>query len=157
MELIEIFGIVFMAIGFVLAVVEMLIPGFGAPGITGGIMMIAGVIMKAQTVAEGLLLATILVVALALALTLIVVFFKSKKIKYPLGLDSKVDAKDSFLGTDDMNYLVGKKGVATTSLRPAGKINVDGVELNVRSENYFIDKGTEVEIIRIQNGSVIVK
>lgn len=157
MELIEIFGIVFMAIGFVLAVVEMLIPGFGAPGITGGIMMIAGVIMKAQTVAEGLLLATILVVALALALTLIVVFFKSKKIKYPLGLDSKVDAKDSFLGTDDMNYLVGKKGVATTSLRPAGKINVDGVELNVRSESFFIDKGTEVEIIRIQNGSVIVK
>lgn len=157
MELIEIFGIVFMAIGFVLAVVEMFIPGFGAPGITGGIMMIAGVIMKAQTVAEGLLLATILVVALALALTLIVVFFKSKKIKYPLGLDSKVDAKDSFLGTDDMNYLVGKKGVATTSLRPAGKINVDGVELNVRSESFFIDKGTEVEIIRIQNGSVIVK
>lgn len=157
MELIEIFGIVFMAIGFVLAVVEMLIPGFGAPGITGGIMMIAGVIMKAQTVAEGLLLATILVVALALALTLIVVFFKSKKIKYPLGLDSKVDVKDSFLGTDDMNYLVGKKGVATTSLRPAGKINVDGVELNVRSESFFIDKGTEVEIIRIQNGSVIVK
>lgn len=157
MELIEIFGIVFMTIGFVLAVVEMLIPGFGAPGITGGIMMIAGVIMKAQTVAEGLLLATILVVALALALTLIVVFFKSKKIKYPLGLDSKVDAKDSFLGTDDMNYLVGKKGVATTSLRPAGKINVDGVELNVRSESFFIDKGTEVEIIRIQNGSVIVK
>lgn len=157
MELIQVIGIVLMALGFVLAIVEMLIPGFGLPGITGGVCMIAGVIMKAQSVEEGLTLATILLVALAAALTVIVVFFKSKKVKSPIGLDSEVSAKDSFLGTEDMNYLVGKSGITTTDLRPAGKMEIDGVEFDVRSENYFIDKGTKVEVIRIQNGSVIVK
>lgn len=146
-----------MVLGFVLMVVEMLIPGFGFPGIAGTILMIGGVVLKARTVGEGLTLATILVVALAAALTIIVVFFKSKKIKSPIGLDSQMSAKDSFLGTEDLNYLVGKKGIATTDLRPAGKMDIDGVELDVRSESFYIGKGTEVEIIRIQNGSVIVK
>lgn len=157
MELIEIIGIVLMALGFVLAVVEMLVPGFGFPGIAGGICITAGVIMKAQSVEEGLTLAAIVLVALAVAMTVIVVFFKSKKVRSPIGLDSKVSAKDSFLGTEDMNYLVGKSGFATTDLRPAGKMEIDGVEFDVRSESFFIEKGTKVEIIRIQNGSVIVK
>lgn len=157
MELLEIIGIVCMVLGFVLAVVEMLVPGFGFPGIAGGILMIAGVVLKAQTVSEGLTLATILIVALALSMTCIVVFFKSRKLKYPFGLESKVEARDTFLGTDDMDYLIGKKGVALTDLRPAGKIDIDGVEFDVRSESFFVEKGTKVEIIRIQNGSVIVK
>lgn len=157
MELIEIVGIVLMVLGFVLAVVEMLIPGFGFPGIAGGICMVAGVFMKARSVEEGLALATILLVALAVALTAIVVFFRSKKVKSPIGLDSEVSARDSFLGTEDMAYLVGKKGVTTTDLRPAGKISINGVEFDVRSESFFVEKGTDVEVIRIQNGSVIVK
>lgn len=157
METLEIIGIVLMILGFVLAVVEMLIPGFGVPGITGGISMIAGLIMKAGSIEEGLTLATILIVGLAAAMTVIVVFFKSKKVKSPIGLDSQVSAKDSFLGTDDLDYLVGKTGTAVTDLRPAGKMEINGVEFEVRSESFFIEKGTKVEVIRIQSGSVIVK
>lgn len=157
MGTIEIIGLALMIVGFILCVIEMLIPGFGVSGITGIVALIAGVCMKADSFSEGLTYTVIVVVGLAVAMTIILLTFRSRKIKSPLLLSKEMEGKDSFLSNDDLNYLVGKKGKVVTGLRPAGKIDINGVEFDVRSETQFIEKGTEVTIIRIQNGSIIVK
>lgn len=157
MEMIEVIGLILMIVGFILAVVEMCIPGFGIPGISGIICMVVGVVLKAGTLTEGLVCAGILLAALAIAMTIVVVIFHSKKLGSPIALKEEMKAENNFLSAEDMEYLLGRKGMTTTDLRPAGKVDIDGVEFDVRSETRYIEKGTEVTIIRIQSGNIIVK
>jgi membrane-bound serine protease (ClpP class) len=57
----------------------------------------------------------------------------------------------------EMESLVGKRGVATTLLRPAGNVEIDGKWVEAQSESEMIDAGTPVEVIRISGLKVIVK
>lgn len=157
MEVLEIIGIILMVVGFILAVVEMCLPGFGFPGITGTILMVVGILLKANTVTEGLIYGGILLVALAIAMTVVVVIFHSKKLGSPIALKEEMQAHDNFLTAEDMEYLLGKEGVTVTDLRPSGKIDIDGVVFDVRSETVYVEKGTKVQVIRVQNGNIIVK
>lgn len=154
---VEIIGIVLMCIGFILIVVEMLLPGFGLPGISGIVSAVAGIVMKSRSFDEGLTYAVILIVASAIAMTVIIVFFRSKKIKSPVRLDDEVSGEVNFIGAKDLEVLVGREGITVTDLRPAGKIDIDGVTFDVRSEGPFIEKGRRVKIERIQGGSLVVK
>ena len=47
---------ILLLLGIALIFVEFAIPGFGFPGISGIILIIAGVVLKARSVLEGLLL-----------------------------------------------------------------------------------------------------
>ena len=58
---------------------------------------------------------------------------------------------------DVVVYLIGKEGVASTALRPAGKCNIDGVEFDVRSDGRYIAKGSRIQIIRVQGNTLIIK
>ena len=47
------------------------------------------------------------------------------------------NTKNKTISKKDLNYLLGKRGAASTDLRPAGRVNFDGVEFNVISEGKF--------------------
>ena len=66
-------GIVLVVIGMILIVVEMLIPGFGAAGVSGGIALIAGLIIGSGNLTEAMFSLLIVVVLLAIIATLIVI------------------------------------------------------------------------------------
>ena len=51
---------------------------------------------------------------------------------------------------------IGKSGVTVTDLRPAGKISVDELVLDVISAGPFIEKGKPVKIIKVSNNSLMV-
>ena len=53
METIVIIGPLLLAIGFVLVGIEMLVPGFGAPGISGFICLVIGIVLTSKDI-EGL-------------------------------------------------------------------------------------------------------
>lgn len=157
MDGIMIFGIVLLIAGFVLVGTEMILPGFGLPGISGGICLIAGIIMTADSLESGLTITVIVVVLLALMFTVILALFHMKKVKPPIILQEELKADKGYLSTSDLDYLIGKAGQASTDLRPAGKCNIEGVEFDVRSEGKFVAKGQNVRIIRIQGNTLIIK
>ena len=43
-------GIILLVLGLILVFIEMLLPGFGAPGISGGICLIIGTMLAAKSV-----------------------------------------------------------------------------------------------------------
>lgn len=143
--------------GFILMGTEMVLPGFGAPGSTGSICLIAGIICTADTIEEGLTFTIIVVVILAVMLTVILALFHMKKLKSPIILQEEMDAEKGYLSTSDLEYLVGKEGITTTDLRPAGKCNFEGIEFDVRSEGRYIAKGSKVRISRISGNTLIIK
>lgn len=157
METITIIGLVFLVIGLILIGAEMVIPGFGLPGISGGICLVLGIFMASDSLEEGLTLTVILVVIIAVMLTCVIVFFHSKKIKPPIMLNEELRAENGFLNSNDLEYLIGKDGIASTDLRPEGKCDIDGVSFEVRSEGEYIKKGSSIKITRIQGSTLMVR
>lgn len=157
MSTLETVGLILIIIGLILVLVEMLLPGFGAPGISGGISLIIGVILFAKTLEQGLTLAIIVVVVIAVMMTIVVLFFHKGRDKSPIKLQEKMEAPEEFLNASDIQYLIGKKGVAVTDLRPAGKCDVDGITFDVRSEGNYITKDSKIQIIKIEGNILIVK
>ncbi|QGQ29426.1 NfeD family protein [Gimesia maris] len=52
---------------------------------------------------------------------------------------------------------VGMQGVTRSVLRPAGRVEIDGVWVDVISEGPFIPSGASVEIAHIQGNEVVVR
>lgn len=157
MEILEIIGIIILIAGFVLVGIEMVLPGFGAPGISGIICLIAGIFMTADTLEEGITTTVIVVVVLGVLLTVILGLLHYRKLKSPIILDEEMKTQDAFISTSDLDYLLHKEGVAVTDLRPAGKGDFEGIVLDVFSEGPYIEKGTGIIISQVSKNRLIVR
>lgn len=152
----EIIGIVLLIAGFVLAGIEMAVPGFGLPGISGIISLVLGIIFTADTVSEGIIMAIIVIVILGIMLAVAMTILGSKKVKSPMVLREDVKGEQGFLESSDLEYLVGKEGVAATDLRPAGKGNFEGIEFDILSGGSYIKKGQSIKISKVKDNKLIV-
>ena len=157
MEALTIIGIILLVAGFVLAAVELMMPGFGLPGISAIVCFIAGIFFIADTIEEGILITVVVIVVLGILVTIIMGLLAKRKLKPPIILDTDVKAEDSYLNSSDLEYLVHREGIAVTDLRPAGKGNFDGIDLDVSSDGSYIERGTPVVIDRISEKRLIVK
>jgi len=63
---------------------------------------------------------------------------------------------EGYSGSLGLEEMVGKSGVAITSLRPAGTALIEGQRVDVVTQGTFIDKDSEVTIIRIDGNRVVV-
>lgn len=156
MNVLEIIGIILLIAGFVLVGIEMAVPGFGLPGVSGIICFIAGILMTAKTVSTGIVMAIIIIVILGIMLAVTITVMGSKKMKPPFVLQEDVKGEQDFLSSSDLDYLVGKEGVAVTDLRPAGKGNFDGVDFDVLSEGKYILQGQKIKISKVRDNKLMV-
>ena len=152
----EIIGIVLLIGGFVLVGIEMAVPGFGLPGISGIISLVLGIIFTADSVSEGIIMAIIVIVLLGIMLAVAMTVLSSKKVKSPMVLREDVKGEQGFLESSDLEYLVGKEGIATTDLRPAGKGNFDGIEFDILSGGSYIKKGQNIVINKVKDNKLVV-
>ena len=155
MEAIQILGIVVLIIGIALIGVEFFMPGFGIPGVSGIICTVIGIILTGRDTSERIMVGVIAIIVIAIVLVVSIIVFNSKKIKSPIKLETDLQGKNLFIEEKDMEYLLGKKGVAITDLRPSGKGEFDGVKLDVITNGY-IAKGTNLTIIAIKNNKIFV-
>ncbi|MBR6428369.1 MAG: hypothetical protein IKS43_01765 [Clostridia bacterium] len=152
-------GLVLIVIGMILITVEMIIPGFGAAGISGGIALIAGLIIGSEGSLPGAMFSLLIVVVL-LAIIAILIFksaIRGKLSKSPVVLNTAIDAASTELTQKEAAELVGKTGRTLTSLRPSGIAMIDGRRMDVVSDAEFIDKDTEVVVIEVDGVKITVK
>ena len=76
--------------------------------------------------------------------------------KTPLVLKNRESSEEGYLSVEDMEFFVGKAGTSLTALRPAGSCDFDGVRLDVVTEGSFIEKDTEVKILRVEGRRIVV-
>lgn len=156
MDVVMIIGLILLIAGFVLAGIEMVVPGFGAPGICGIICLVAGVFLTADSVEAGIFITVVVIVILGILMTVIMGFLSQKKFKSPIVLDEDLKAGVP-INSSDLEYLIRKEGKASTDLKPAGKGNFEGIELDIFSEGPYIKKGTSIVISRINENRLMVK
>ncbi len=157
MDTLFILGLILFIAGFVLIAIEMVIPGFGAPGVSGIICLGAGVFLTADTVEEGAFITVIVLALLGIMMAVMLWLLSKGKLRSPIILEEEQKKDEGYISSGDLNYLLGKKGVADTDLRPTGVGNFDGVSIDVISEGKYISKGAALEIVKVSGSKLIVK
>ena len=151
-------GIILVVIGMILIVIEMLIPGFGAAGISGGIAVIAGLVIGSDSLTGAMF--SLLIIVVLLAVIAIVIFrsaLRGKLSRSPVVLNTAIEAGSTDRAGEDMQKLVGMTGTTLTMLRPSGIAEIEGRRVDVSSEAEFIDKGVKVEVVSVDGMRVLVK
>lgn len=152
----QILGIVLLVLAFVFIGIESVVPGFGAPGFLGICCLISGIALTSQTWGGALKLMAVLIVLMALFIVLILRLLSKGVIKSPIILKEKLDKESGFISTKDLDYLVGQTGITATDLRPAGKMNIDDLLVDVVSDGPYILRGKPVKITGVRNSSLLV-
>ena len=165
--------IILFIIGLILIAFEIfVIPGFGISGISGIALVVTGLILSLlnnvnfdfEPVHPGDTGRAILTVIGGLTLGFGLILYLSSKIGSKglfrkLALETTLENKEGYVGVSlEADNLVGKTGVASTVLRPSGKVKVDGKVYDAVSVNgEFIEKGIQVIIVRYETGQVYVE
>ena len=146
-------ALIALTVGYVLLVIEMCIPGFGVPGITGTVLAVVGLIILQPTPLQALGLVVVYVLLLMVALVICLRWIAQGRLsKSKLVLNEvATQAKGSGL-----EQYIGRTGAAHTPLRPAGIADLDGVRLNVETEGDYIEQGTPVRVVRVSGNRVVV-
>ena len=156
-EGIETIQAVLFILGLLLLIVEAFMPGFGIAGITGLVLLVAGIIMTARTVFEAFVMVMILLLIVALLAFVILRSAKKGTLSRKLILWSAAKHENGFSASADTTSLTGREGVAVTILRPAGTGEFDGQRLDVVSEGAFIERGAQIKIIRTEGRRIVVE
>lgn len=147
-------------LGLVLLIIEVFMPGFGLPGITGVVLEIACIGLTYYShggmAALGITLIILAVIAIAISLALRSVN-KGKLSKSPVILTETESTEEGYVATKDMDVFLGKTGTATTVLRPTGMAEFEGVKLNVQSDGEYIAKGETVRVDHVEGARVVVR
>ena len=148
--------LILLIVGIGLMVFEMYIPGFGAPGILGIGSLVLGFALLKPTLEQGILLFVVLAAILCVALSVcLVTASKGRLEKSKLALkDVAIDPEAA--SNNDLNYFIGRSGVAHTALRPSGIGEFDGVKLNVVSDGEFIAQGAGIRVQSVAGNRIVV-
>ena len=160
-------------IGLVLIMLEVfVIPGFGIAGVSGIILVVLGLVLSmvgnvvfdfsGVPFEETVTALLTVVLSLVLAITTSV-FITSRLIKNPksfsfVALTASQNEEDGFVGVDiSIRSLIGQIGIATTVLRPSGRIDIADEPYDAISDDGFIEKGMPVVVTGVDAGQVIVE
>ncbi len=157
-------------IGVVLLALEVfVIPGFGVAGVTGIAAIATSLLCGMLNYSEfsgidfgGLGMAAIVFVSGIILCLLLVMFLTSKygpKIFKKVSLLTlEQNIGEDYVGVDTtLADLIGAEGKAVTDLRPAGKIEINGIRYDATSTGDFISVGTAVKVTRFEAAQLYVE
>ncbi|MDU7144352.1 MAG: NfeD family protein [Veillonella sp.] len=135
--------IFWLIIGLVLMAIELVIPG-GIAGLIGYCLFMWGVFIG---------------ITIVLVVVLLTFFnhFSKTWIGKLFTLGQRSTTKAGYISNDVLEDLVGKEGVAHSTLRPAGIAKIDGNLVDVVTEGDFIDAGSPIVVLRVVGGRNIVR
>jgi membrane-bound serine protease (ClpP class) len=167
LALADIIDIVLFVVGVGLILVEVfVIPGFGVAGVLGILLMIAGLFMALAgswpfvTAAD--VYRAIYTLAGSVALTIIgalalTAFLPKTKVFGTFVLSESQKRELGYSSHASHEELVGKEGVALTTLRPSGTALIDDERVDVVSDGGYIEANKPVRVVRIEGIRIIVK
>jgi len=143
--------------GFLLLLIEVLvIPGFGLPGIVGLGFLFGGAATAYTQLSPAAGICTALGSAAIIALGLRLI--PRTQLWRRLRLDSTERRQDGYSSAPaELAALVGRTGRALTSLRPSGAALIDGHRVDVVTEGLFVAEQTEITVVRVDGGRVVVR
>jgi len=166
--------ILIFVIGLILIALEIfVVPGFGVTGISGITLAFSGLVLSLiknvdfsfeQVHSDDLLiaLATVMIGSIGgigLAIYLSQKLFTAETGRFShMSLHETMSLESGYLGVDpELLLLNGRKGITITTLRPSGKINIDGQSYDAIAVTGMIDKGTNIVVTKVETAQLYVE
>ena len=166
--------ILLFVVGIILIALEIfVVPGFGITGISGITLTFTGLVLSLlknvgfsfdHVNMNDLLIALFTVFVgtfggIGIAIYLSQKMFTAQTGQFAhLSLREVMSLKDGYLGVDpELLQLKGKKGIAVTTLRPSGKINIEGKNYDALAEAGMIEKGTSIVVTKVEAAQLYVE
>jgi membrane-bound serine protease (ClpP class) len=150
----ELFYILF-STGVLMVIMEIFLPG-GILGTLGGIALAGAVITGFFAFpGMGLFIFFMVICIVAVCIVIWLKYFPKTPIGKSMTLSGNEKGYKSF--GDSYLELLGKTGEAVTQLRPAGSIKIGGKKYSVVTRGSIVEKGQQVEVIKVAGNRLIVK
>ncbi|EHG22002.1 hypothetical protein HMPREF9332_01517 [Alloprevotella rava F0323] len=148
-----IIGTIVLVAFFFFAIEVFVTPGFGVPGITATVLIL---IADAVTFYHyGAFIATCaLFASVALVLLLFWLVSRSRMLKRA-ELHTNIDSTNATAA--QLAVKPGDEGHALTRLALIGNAEIDGKNVEVKSAGGFIDEGTPIRVISVQDALILVR
>lgn len=158
-------------IGLILIAVEIFaLPGFGVAGISGIVLVVAGLTLSLlenvnfdfEPVETKDFSKAFLTVMAGLTFGFALVLYMSSRIGARglfrnIALNTNLEKEAGYVAVPlEFRSLVGQQGVAHTDFRPSGKINIDGTTYDAISDDGFIEKGANLVVVKYEVGQLYV-
>lgn len=154
-------------VGIVLLLLEIfVIPGFGVPGVAGILMIVAGLFLSLigsfdhitfETLTEPLYTLAGAFIGLAVLLLLMFRYLPETGAFRRFVMDDSVSSGKGYVSSPDFGDLQGLRGVAITTLRPAGVAEVDGERYDVVTEGEYVSAGEMVDVVHVEGRKIVVR
>ena len=152
--------IICLIVALVMFIIELFTPGIGVAGATGMLALIAVVVMQ---LGWGQPRVAFYIIAIALLLIILGLIWIIRSLQHGRLSKSFLVLKEQSNGTsvpdvnEAKNDLVGKTGVAITTLRPSGIAEIDGRRVDVMTVGAFIQKGEPVTVVKAEGIHILVR
>lgn len=155
----------FLAGIFCLAAEIFVLPGFGVLGLGGGLLVIASLVLASQSFVlptndyqiRQLQWSLLGILAAAAGVALVATLVRRWLPRAPglrhVLLEPPADAADD----EPLPELMGRAGVATTRLVPAGKARIDGRLLDVTTDGQLVEPGEAVRVVDVRGRRIVVR
>ena len=167
MEFVEIFTgmswipALLLSLGLLFLIVEVFIPGFGFFGVTGILLLIAGIIVR---IVDGLnIVQSLTLILLVLGVLIIAFLLMVNSARHGLlgrtGLfETKSSIRQDYDKVDkNLSKLVGQSGRAVGVLNIGGKAKIKGKIYDVVSVNSYIEDGAHIKVVEIRDNTIMVR
>lgn len=150
-------AIILLVLGFSLLAFEFILPTMGLLGVMG-----LGVIYLSLWLLQGNWLRALIDGTLALAIALVtVLIFTRLGFQLPftkkIVLDTSLTEAEGFQSLADSSKYLNQRAIAVTDCRPVGKARFSNGEiLEVLSQYHYIEKGSEVTVVKVKNDRLLV-
>ena len=153
--------------GILLLLLEIfVIPGFGVAGISGIVLILAGIFLslvkqplsapKTQLI-QALYTLSFAIIATFGALILLWKFLPKTQLWQRFILSSREDKSEGFQSAPSRQFYLEKTGRSLTPLRPTGRAEFQDKSEDVITEGEFIEAGKPIKVIQIEGNKIIVK
>lgn len=133
------------------------VPGHGAPGIGGVVLLLASIVLAFGLPAVFVAVQTI---AVAIVLTIVLFYLTTRFVPqnaWMARLTFAAAQGGDYVTSSDYSMLLGKIGTASSYLRPAGVATVDGARVDVLTHGEFISQGTPIRVTRVEGSRIFVE
>lgn len=166
LQLASVLEILLFVVGLILLLVEIfVIPGFGITGISGIVLIFASIFLSllgskpfidTEAISVAIIQLSGALLFAIIGMFLLVKYLPKSSAFNKLVLAESENADKGFVSYPSDMGLIGKSGVAFTTLRPGGTAIIDGKKVDVVADSEYIDKDSKIKVLRVEGIKVVV-
>lgn len=148
-------------VGLIFCGIECFVPGFGFFGISGGVLIIFGIVYRMVMGGSWWHLFYLCLIVILSVTVLILCAIRSARFgiisKTPIIENSTALPTDYAKNEKNYGYLLNKKGITTTICKPVGKIEIDGQQYQAISNGDYLEKDSKVRVVEVDGDTIVIK